>query len=416
MAGKNIALEWDDDSGKYLGADGSFFTPYEVEKLQTYEAGVNTYTTVGGPLKGSIAAPPNPLAGPQGLIPAPMKRWIWSGKKETRHRGMSGEEQIVYTPFSNGLQYPGDPAAPAKETANCKCSMEVFRGEATRKDISNMAREAELLDKELQSSMRQAMTQAQEDAVYEYRGNGFDQINGFLRGKPGYGALPGGQRAENLSFFIDGMDSLIRSSKTKKQLTAWRGGGKSDAASMKRKFGSSNPEDLVGTIIRDDAFTSATVNGKEAEFFGKVIIHMNVPKGTPALYMNGVDATSTYSAEMEIVFSRGQGLLVKKVQKTKLGDQYRYDIFADVVDIKPGKLSRPKKMPTSTKQVEVMTSSIKNLQSYLMKNKGKMQPTEVSQSASYLGKAGAFAAKGDFELATVYYDNAFQIIYPYLDS
>jgi len=55
-----------------------------------------------------------------------VKEWVAVDDARTRptHRhstGVDGEKRDFLKPFSNGLLYPGDPNAPAKEVINCRC-------------------------------------------------------------------------------------------------------------------------------------------------------------------------------------------------------------------------------------------------------------------------------------------------------
>lgn len=55
-----------------------------------------------------------------------VKEWVAVEDGRTRRThshasGVDGEKRDLMKPFSNGLQYPGDPTAPAKETINCRC-------------------------------------------------------------------------------------------------------------------------------------------------------------------------------------------------------------------------------------------------------------------------------------------------------
>jgi len=51
------------------------------------------------------------------------KRWLAARDSRVRdeHAEMDGETVLMDEPFSNGAQYPGDPAAPADTTINCRC-------------------------------------------------------------------------------------------------------------------------------------------------------------------------------------------------------------------------------------------------------------------------------------------------------
>ena len=60
----------------------------------------------------------------------PFKRWIcmFHNSRES-HMDNHGEVVAFDERFSNGLRYPGDESAPANETVNCQCVMEVFYGD-----------------------------------------------------------------------------------------------------------------------------------------------------------------------------------------------------------------------------------------------------------------------------------------------
>lgn len=55
-----------------------------------------------------------------------LKQWIWSGLQNSRHGHLAGEAVPLYDTFSNGAQYPGDPALPTSETARCGCQLAVL--------------------------------------------------------------------------------------------------------------------------------------------------------------------------------------------------------------------------------------------------------------------------------------------------
>lgn len=54
-----------------------------------------------------------------------MKTWIGSKLPDSRHRSVDGESVPLYTAFSNGMQYPGDPSAGAAQTARCRCLLDI---------------------------------------------------------------------------------------------------------------------------------------------------------------------------------------------------------------------------------------------------------------------------------------------------
>jgi len=53
------------------------------------------------------------------------KEWISTIDERTRdsHTEMDGETAGLDEPFSNGLQFPGDPDGPAEEVINCRCTI-----------------------------------------------------------------------------------------------------------------------------------------------------------------------------------------------------------------------------------------------------------------------------------------------------
>ncbi|MEQ9135748.1 MAG: phage portal protein [Thalassobaculum sp.] len=55
---------------------------------------------------------------------SPIKIWVTVGDNDVRdsHR-IDGEERPINMPFSNGLQFPGDPAGDAADVVNCRCSV-----------------------------------------------------------------------------------------------------------------------------------------------------------------------------------------------------------------------------------------------------------------------------------------------------
>lgn len=55
------------------------------------------------------------------------KEWIAIRDNRTRHshRGVDGELRDLDKPYTNGLMFPGDPTAPIKETANCRCTQSI---------------------------------------------------------------------------------------------------------------------------------------------------------------------------------------------------------------------------------------------------------------------------------------------------
>lgn len=55
-----------------------------------------------------------------------VKEWVWGGSAGSRHEHLAGEVTPINGPFSNGMQFPGDPDAPSTDTTNCSCSLDVY--------------------------------------------------------------------------------------------------------------------------------------------------------------------------------------------------------------------------------------------------------------------------------------------------
>jgi len=56
------------------------------------------------------------------------KEWLATGDQRTRpdHREADGQVVAIDRPFNIGgwpMQYPGDPAGPASEVVNCRCTL-----------------------------------------------------------------------------------------------------------------------------------------------------------------------------------------------------------------------------------------------------------------------------------------------------
>lgn len=56
-----------------------------------------------------------------------LTRKSWAASDGSRHAHLAGETVDISAPFSNGMRWPGDPTAPAQETAGCSCSVEYSR-------------------------------------------------------------------------------------------------------------------------------------------------------------------------------------------------------------------------------------------------------------------------------------------------
>jgi hypothetical protein len=75
---------------------------------------------------------------------------------------------------------------------------------------------------------------------------------------------------------------------------------------------------LKGTVQSDAAFMSTNL-GQEAVFGYPVVLHLRVPAGTPAIY---VDRISTCPGEQELLLTHGRRWIPTQVEIRK--DEYGY--------------------------------------------------------------------------------------------
>jgi hypothetical protein len=56
----------------------------------------------------------------------PRKKWVSSGKPNSRHQAMNGQTVPIHEKFSNGADWPGDPVLGAAGVANCGCGVDII--------------------------------------------------------------------------------------------------------------------------------------------------------------------------------------------------------------------------------------------------------------------------------------------------
>jgi hypothetical protein len=148
---------------------------------------------------------------------------------------------------------------------------------------------------ELQDDMLddEPWTVGQEDALVDYSGNGYSDMNGCLRFSAG--CSDGVETANELA--ATAMRPLPRA------ITTFRG------ANL-RALGVANHQALagmVGNVVRDPGFSSTSLDPSVAVSFGqgsgsadRVIMQIESPAGTPAAYVDGI---SQNPGEFELVMS-----------------------------------------------------------------------------------------------------------------
>lgn len=150
-------------------------------------------------------------------------------------------------------------------------------------------------------------TAGQEKAMTAYTGNGpaaYDGINNWLRGKSGYD-----QVVKQYAVDIQSSMMPLREDTLLKRGTGWPPSIASYA---------SHPQDLLGESFDDKGFVSTSVAGSGGHFSGKPLqLIIEAPKGTPAVYVNGI---SHYKGqENEMLLAAGTRFKVLSVEKTSGG-------------------------------------------------------------------------------------------------
>jgi len=135
------------------------------------------------------------------------------------------------------------------------------------------------------------LTPETKPAVTTYQSSGYRQINGYLRGttpdRPHSGYSMIGE--DRVPDYVSHLDAMMAQNKTPENVVVYR--------SMSNVF------DLeVGKTFRDDGFTSTTISPAFAEDWnGGVFLEINVPPGTPSLYLDANRSVNEY----ELLLARG---------------------------------------------------------------------------------------------------------------
>lgn len=193
------------------------------------------------------------------------KTWIVTSAR-SRHPEMDGETVLIFEPFSNGLDYPGDPAGSVGDTANCMCTMQVnghAEGPLPFQSIADykLARE----------SWISGLTETQKAYINSVDSTHFSGITGTLRRQ---GTLTGNQQE-----FVRNVDDAISffGETLPEDTIFYRGGGIGTSESW-----------ITGDQFVDKSFLFVSGNpGVAAEFSqGAPIYEIIAPKGTKYIYGN----------------------------------------------------------------------------------------------------------------------------------
>ncbi|MFJ4779047.1 ADP-ribosyltransferase [Streptomyces sp. NPDC088762] len=164
------------------------------------------------------------------------------------------------------------------------------------------------------------LTGEQRDALYGYSGEkkegeegapDYKDINGYLRGH-----APGSPEVDNS---IQRMDEGLELQPVPEDLTVMRETGLNSFNCPIEK--------VKGSVQTDPGYLS-TALGSDPDFAPEkeVVLHLKVPEGTPAIYMEGL---SQFDSERELLLGRGQSYLV--TDATYDEDDHRYHVHGEII-------------------------------------------------------------------------------------
>lgn len=186
----------------------------------------------------------------------------------SRHPQLDGESVGAYEPFSNGLQFPGDPSGGVEEVAGCLCTVSI-EGESWVKSL----------------------TPRQYEAVNQYGNGPFQDVNGYLR--HGDDFVPLDAEIDELDDIIKGVDEAIeKAMPLPNDITVHR--------FVSRDFADSLPGQFT-----DKAFTSTSFDIRFIEkHLGErnVRLEIIVPKGMRGIHPGKI---AGHQEEAEFLLPRG---------------------------------------------------------------------------------------------------------------
>lgn len=154
----------------------------------------------------------------------------------------------------------------------------------------------------------------QKQAAREYSGGGYYSMNGLLRAAPGSpeATNPDPETLAEIRDLQSAMAPAPRGTKVFRGMHA-KGLGLPDEPTL------AQVQALVGSTLVNDAFTSTTVD-RQAAFHGNIKLQIEVPKGTPSLYLGD---HSAFPTEKELLLAAGAKMKILGVERdTKNPDNY----------------------------------------------------------------------------------------------
>ncbi|MCX5198973.1 hypothetical protein OOK31_34670 [Streptomyces sp. NBC_00249] len=165
------------------------------------------------------------------------------------------------------------------------------------------------------------LTDEQRDALYGYSGEkgpgeegspDYKEINGYLRGYE-----PGSPEVDDS---IQRIDEGLELQTVPEDLTVMRETGLNSFNCPIEK--------IKGSVQTDQGYLS-TALGSDPDFAPdkEVVLHLKVPEGTPAIYMEGL---SQYDSERELLLGRGLSYLVTDATFGE-DDDDRYHVYGEII-------------------------------------------------------------------------------------
>lgn len=267
------------------------------------------------------------------------KMWNSTYDSRTRpeHAALDGQVVSLNSQFmmdGYGLMFPGDPSAPASLVVNCRCFITgedegVESASAEELPYSGLEdenlllalQEAEQYRENTLEDVLDTFTEAEELAQEVYVLNGYDPMNGILRGNQLTLDIFTGQELGDYSEQIGILQSAIASRKSDREMTLLRGVRNWDNSVAKTSGVSDFSKLKVGDFYSDPGFSSVTTNTRTATDFayhgamqgeedseGWIMV-LKVPPGTPMLPGN--------IGESEIILNAGVKQQVTAVDSVK---------------------------------------------------------------------------------------------------
>ncbi|MET9916289.1 ADP-ribosyltransferase, partial [Streptomyces sp. NPDC006435] len=140
-------------------------------------------------------------------------------------------------------------------------------------------------------------------ALWDYTGETFPSyhdMNGYLRGSSGYGPRP------EVLHDIAEMDRVMSTRPVPDDIMVVRGTGLGH-------LDLDSPYDMLGETYPDKGYTSTSLGNHPVDSFAgkEAILHLRVPKGTPALWLEKVSKFD--ASERELLLARGSEFKVTRV-------------------------------------------------------------------------------------------------------